>query len=65
MFKDSFANSMIPFLIGDYQKIVMIDLRYYTQSVGQLIEQYDKKSMLVLYEMSNFAKDDYQSKLLR
>lgn len=65
VFKDSFANSMIPFLIGDYQKIVMIDLRYYTQSVGQLIEQYDKKSMLVLYEMSNFAKDDYQSKLLR
>lgn len=65
VFKDSFANSMIPFLVGDYQKIIMIDLRYYTQSVSQLVKQYDKKSMLVLYEMSNFAKDDYQSKLLR
>lgn len=65
LFKDSFANSMVPFLIGDYQKIVMIDLRYYTQSVNQLMEQYDNKTMLVLYEMSNFAKDDYQSKLLR
>lgn len=65
VFKDSFANSMVPFLIGDYKKIVMIDLRYYTQSVSQLMKQYDNKRMLVLYEMSNFAKDDYQSKLLR
>lgn len=65
LFKDSFANSMVPFLIGDYKHIVMVDLRYYTQSVSQLMDQYDNKSMLVLYEMSNFAKDDYQSKLLR
>lgn len=65
LFKDSFANSMVPFLIADYQNIVMIDLRYYTQSVRQLMKQYDNRSMLVLYEMSNFAKDDYQSKLLR
>lgn len=63
--KDSFANCMVPFLMEDYQNIVMIDLRYYTQSVSQLMEQYDNKSMLVLYELSNFAKDDYQSKLLR
>lgn len=65
VFKDSFANCMVPFFIEDYQNIVMIDLRYYTQSVSQLMEQYDNKSMLVLYEMTNFAKDDYQSKLLR
>lgn len=62
--KDSFANSMIPFLIEDYQKIIMLDLRYYTGSVKQLLSSYDQKEFLVLYEMSNFAKDDHLYRLI-
>lgn len=62
--KDSFANSMVPFLIGHYKKIVMIDLRYYNQSLGAFVEKEKKCSVLVLYEMSNFAKDDNLHKLI-
>ena len=28
MIKDSFANSVIPFMTNNYENIVMIDLRY-------------------------------------
>ena len=62
--KDSFANSMIPFLMEDYHKIIMIDLRYYTGSIKQLLDSYDQKEFLVLYEMSNFAKDDHLYRLI-
>ena len=57
VFKDSFANSMIPFLLQDYQEVIMIDLRYYRQSVAELLEKEDDAEILVLYEMSNFATD--------
>ncbi len=63
--KDSFANSMVPFLLNDYKRVVMIDLRYYTSSVKEFIKSQNHPSVLVLYEMSNFAKDDHMYKLLR
>jgi len=61
--KDSFANSMIPFMVDDYEKIVMIDLRFYAGSVQSLMnaEQFDE--MLVLYERNNFATDTNIAKL--
>lgn len=57
VFKDSFANSMIPFLLQDYREVIMIDLRYYRQSVAELLEEEGDAEILVLYEMSNFATD--------
>lgn len=57
VFKDSYANSMVPFLLQDYEEIVMIDLRYYRLSVNDLLEQYAGADILVLYEMSNFMQD--------
>lgn len=57
IFKDSFANSMVPFLLQDYAEITMIDLRYYRKSVAELLEQQKDAEILVLYEMSNFAQD--------
>ncbi|NLU24814.1 MAG: hypothetical protein GXW99_08970 [Clostridiales bacterium] len=61
--KDSFANSFIPFLTGDYQEIVMIDLRYYKDSIAELTQEENFTDILVLYEMSNFAKDKNLFKL--
>lgn len=57
IFKDSFANSMVPFLLQDYEEIVMIDLRYYRSSVAELLEEWDDPEILILYEMSNFAEE--------
>lgn len=51
--KDSFANSFVPYLLGDYDKITMIDSRYYRGSVEELANDYDR--VLVLYGIDNFA----------
>lgn len=57
IFKDSFANSMVPFMLQDYEEIIMIDLRYYRESVAAYLEELNDPEILVLYEMSNFAED--------
>lgn len=62
--KDSFANSMAPYLLDHYEKITMIDLRYYNESVPKLVAGgWDE--VLVCYEMSNFIKDRNLFKLIR
>lgn len=63
IFKDSFANSMVPFLLQDYSEIIMIDLRYYRESVAELLAEQEDAEILVLYEMSNFAQDTNLFKL--
>lgn len=62
--KDSFANSLVPFLTADYGKIVMIDLRYYAGSVSDLLDSGDIDDVLILYEMNNFASDTNLAKLV-
>ncbi len=51
--KDSFANSFVPYLLGDYDKITMIDSRYYRGNIKELAQEYD--SVLVLYGIDGFA----------
>lgn len=63
--KDSFANSMVPFLLENYDEVTMIDLRYYRQSVRKLLEQKADDEVLIVYEMSNFAEDANLYKLSR
>lgn len=62
--KDSFANCLVPMLIEHYQKIIMLDLRYYNKSVSNLLSMEKNKTVFVLYEMSNFAKETNLHKLM-
>lgn len=55
--KDSFANCFVPYLLGDYEHIVMVDLRYYKGSVSELVEKESADEVLVLYEMTNLLTD--------
>ncbi len=55
--KDSFANSLVPYLFEDYDTIVMVDLRYYSMGVSQLVKEYSCDEALLIYEMSNLAND--------
>lgn len=55
--KDSFANSMVPYLLEDYDTIVMVDLRYFRGSLSALKKEQKITDFLLLYEMSNFAGD--------
>jgi hypothetical protein len=63
--KDSFANSVLPYLVGDYREVDMIDLRYYTGSVKEYLEKEQPDRVLVYYEMSNFIKEEKASALIR
>ncbi len=56
MFKDSYANCFVPFLLTHYDTITMIDLRYHDGSWTEQINT-APDDVLVLYEMSNFCKD--------
>lgn len=55
--KDSFAHSLTPFLADHYAEIVMIDMRYYKQSVSELIENGDFDQMLFIYSVDNLGSD--------
>ena len=63
--KDSFANSLVPFLMNEYRHIVMIDFRYYHQPFSRLLEELQPKEVLILYEISNFAQDTNFFKILK
>ena len=61
--KDSFANSFVPFLTGDYETITMIDLRYCRDNMRDLADE--ATDILVLTEMTNFAASADYFKLAR
>lgn len=63
--KDSFANSLIPFLMTDYTQITMIDFRYFNKSVSDLVQEIHPDETLILYEISNFAQDTNFFKILK
>ena len=62
LIKDSYANCMVPFLLKEYARIIIIDLRYYNEPTAALMkENFDQ--VLILYEMTNFALDNNIYKL--
>lgn len=58
VFKDSYANSFVPFLIDDYSEILMVDLRYYMDDVDKLMDEEQITDALILYNGSTFFQDD-------
>lgn len=55
--KDSFANSFIPFLTNHYEKIVVIDPRYFNMSVEELVNEKEIDEVLLLFNIQNFYKE--------
>lgn len=55
--KDSYANCFIPFMLGEFQKIDILDLRYDRQKVSQRIAGGGYTDLLVLYNAAGFAGD--------
>lgn len=56
MVKDSYGNSLAPFLARHYNIVDMVDLRYFTETVTELAnrEKYDK--ILIVYGLSTVAE---------
>ena len=55
--RDSYTDSLIPFLLEDFSEIHVIDLRYYRMSISDYIAEHDFDNVLVAYSVSTFASD--------
>ncbi len=58
IFKDSYANCFVPFLIPYYTEIVMVDPRYYYDNVQTLMNNKGITDVLFLYNMDTFLTDN-------
>ena len=56
--KDSFANSFIPFLTPYYREIVVVDPKYYSGTINDLMDSYRISEVLFLYSGNTFFKDN-------
>lgn len=57
LIKDSFANSILPFLAEDYEKLVVVDLRQLNVSGDRFLEMFSPTDILILYNSAQFAQD--------
>ena len=64
IFKDSYANSFIPFLTNDFSKIIVVDPRYYYEDIDKLMEQENVNEVLYLYNANTFFSDRSLSPVL-
>ncbi|MEK4850465.1 DHHW family protein [Paenibacillus sp. FSL H7-0756] len=55
--KDSYANSLIPFLTSHFSEIDVVDLRYYDGDLLKLMKERQIRDMLILYNMTTFSED--------
>ena len=56
--KDSFANSFIPFLAPYYREIVVVDPRYYSGTIADIMSSYRITDALFLYSGNSFFTDN-------
>lgn len=57
LFKDSYANCFIPFLVPYYRNIIVIDPRYYYDNIESLITDNEITDILFLYNVNTFLGD--------
>jgi hypothetical protein len=55
--KDSYANCMLPLLAQGFQKIVVVDPRYFTGDLEVLMEAEGANEVLILYNAETLAED--------
>lgn len=55
--RDSYTDSLIPFLLADFSEIHVLDLRYFQNSVQAYINDGDFDAVLVMYSVPNFSTD--------
>ena len=63
--KDSYANCFVPFLAEDYSRIVMVDLRYSSDCIADVMAEYpDITDVMVLYNIEKFLQSNSNIELL-
>lgn len=62
--KDSYANCMLPMFTPYFSKIVVIDPRYLSDDISQIIGEYNFTHMLFVCNLNTFLSDNYISQLM-
>lgn len=50
--KDSYANCMVPFLVDHYEKVIVLDTRYYMYGLTNIIDKENVTDVLLLFNMN-------------
>lgn len=64
VFKDSYANCFLPFLLSNYAQITVIDPRYYYEDIDLEIKGGDYTDALFLFNANTLSQDKSLSKVL-
>ena len=64
IFKDSYANCLIPYLTMNYDNITVIDLRYFGGKVSDVLAENSDADILMLYNWSFINEDNHFYKLV-
>ena len=66
VFRDSFASSLIPYLSAGYGEIVAVDVRYYSGTFADALEEAgEPDQILFLYSLDSLANDTSIARKLR
>ncbi len=65
LIKDSYAHCLAPFFAEDFERITMMDLRYYNGGVEAYIRDNQVTDVLLVYNMAGFATDKFANKLIK
>lgn len=65
IFKDSYANALVPFLCPYFDSITMVDLRYLSLSMEDLLACGSYSDVLFVYNVVTLADENSTYKLLR
>lgn len=57
LFKDSYANSLIPFLIPYFRTITVVDPRYYTENIDRVMASQLITDVMYVYNSNTFVQD--------
>ena len=57
LFKDSYANCLVPFLTAAFEEIVLVDPRYYVECAEVLIPQHGITDVWYVYNLDTFMTD--------
>lgn len=57
LIKDSYGNSFAPFLTYSYDEVYIVDLRFLTEKMSELMSRVEFDDVLILYNFMNFASD--------
>ena len=57
LFKDSYANTFVQFLMNDYRTITIVDPRYYNDNIDKVMKDDLITDVMYLYNTNTFVED--------